>query len=374
MEAIIQHIKERLQQNHKVTLNGMGYLYKKYIPADINPFSEVITPPSSKIIFEADNFANDSDLSLSLSATQGIESYEAQNRLDIFLRDIKNTIEVDKKVYFDSIGSFYKEGNQYAFEVDKNSTLDKEYFGLQPISFTRTNHALEVTAISSVPNPISSTQTGFMPNPEDEALLKKIPVTATQEYPIQEEEQLSTARRIGWLVGLIACTIIGVIIWWWAHISEYKMDKMTASVKNIFSSDLPVQDTIAKTTNTTTKPAITTTNTTTNSADTTKPPTTTTEPTEEQTPTKSEVKSEVKNGEYGVIVSSFKKKEQAEKRVKELIKDKYKAYIVENPKSEKYKYRVAVGKGYASKADAQAYLKEIQSKVDKEALVYKINH
>ena len=182
---ISKYIHELILTNECIIIPGFGGFETSYKPADIDPVTKRIQPPTKTITFQPDYTTGQGVINDLLVAKLGLSPSEAEEELGNFIESLYSTIGENGFVELTDIGRLYLDENgKIAFkQIEENNYL-ADSFGLEAISFKKKKD----------------------PEPSDEeveALLKPI--------IHQERKYTSTYVTIGVLVVLILFTIVFII-------------------------------------------------------------------------------------------------------------------------------------------------------------------
>lgn len=133
---ISQYLKEILLLNDCVIIPEFGGFVANYNPAkaDNNQFS----PPSKEIAFNNKLISNDGLLINYISEAEGINYFEAKQKLESFIEELLLTLERNRNVYFEGIGYLYynsKENLQFEPQLKENLLVDS--YGMQNFTFEK---------------------------------------------------------------------------------------------------------------------------------------------------------------------------------------------------------------------------------------------
>jgi len=133
---ISQYIKEILLLNDCVIIPGFGGFVANYKPATIenNQFS----PPTKEIAFNNKLISNDGLLVNFISEAEGIDYFNAKQKLDSFVEETMLNLERNRNVYFEGVGYLHYDSREnLQFEPQVKQNLLVESYGLQNFSYEK---------------------------------------------------------------------------------------------------------------------------------------------------------------------------------------------------------------------------------------------
>lgn len=133
---ISQYIKEILLLNDCVIIPEFGGFIANYKPAKVE--NNQFFPPSKEIAFNNKLVSNDGLLVNYISDVEGINYFDAKQKLDSFVEETLLNLERNRNVYFEGIGYLHydsKENLQFEPQLKENLLVDS--YGLQSFTFEK---------------------------------------------------------------------------------------------------------------------------------------------------------------------------------------------------------------------------------------------
>ena len=148
---IEKHIRQLLFEQNCVIIPDFGGFIANYVSAEIHPIRHVFAPPSKFIAFNELLKVNDGLLISQVSANEEISREDAAKEVKEFVEKITNEININKKYYFEEIGTlYYNHELKLQFDPDKSVNYLNASFGLPELQFKpieRQNTYLQKTAL-----------------------------------------------------------------------------------------------------------------------------------------------------------------------------------------------------------------------------------
>lgn len=133
---INQYIKELLFLNDCVIIPEFGGFITNYKPASI--VNHQFFPPSKEIAFNNKLISNDGLLVNYIADIEGINYFEAKQKLETFVEETQFSLERNRNVYFEGIGYLHYDSREnLQFEPQIKQNLLAESYGLQNFSFEK---------------------------------------------------------------------------------------------------------------------------------------------------------------------------------------------------------------------------------------------
>ncbi|MBA4408675.1 MAG: SPOR domain-containing protein [Bacteroidota bacterium] len=133
---INQYIKELLLLNDCVIIPEFGGFVTNYKPASIE--NNQFFPPAKEIAFNNKLISNDGLLVNYIADREGINYFEAKQKLENFVEETQLNLERNRNVYFDAIGYLHYDSREnLQFEPQLRQNLLVESYGLQNFSFEK---------------------------------------------------------------------------------------------------------------------------------------------------------------------------------------------------------------------------------------------
>jgi cell division septation protein DedD len=142
---ITRLIEELLFANDCVIVPGFGGFVGKAVPANLNRDNNTFLPPSKRIAFNGQLTHNDGLLAAALAKAYDLKFEEADARVQLFSKELQNTLLREKQFIFGRIGSFLQRDSLGAqFEPSSDINFLPEAYGLPVLKLQV--HTLEKTS------------------------------------------------------------------------------------------------------------------------------------------------------------------------------------------------------------------------------------
>jgi len=133
---ISQYIKELLLLNDCVIIPDFGGFVANYKPATIE--NNQFFPPTKEIAFNNKLISNDGLLINYISETEGLDYFNAKQKLDSFVEETMLNLERNRNVYFEGVGYLHYDSREnLQFEPQLKQNLLVESYGLQNFSYEK---------------------------------------------------------------------------------------------------------------------------------------------------------------------------------------------------------------------------------------------
>ena len=133
---ISQYIKEILLLNDCVIIPDFGGFVANYKPATIE--NNQFFPPTKEIAFNNKLISNDGLLINYISETEGVDYFNAKQKLDSFVEETMLNLERNRNVYFDGVGYLHYDSREnLQFEPQVKQNLLVESYGLKNFSYEK---------------------------------------------------------------------------------------------------------------------------------------------------------------------------------------------------------------------------------------------
>ena len=133
---ISQYIKELLLLNDCVIIPEFGGFVANYKPATIE--NNQFFPPTKEIAFNNKLISNDGLLINYISEAEGIDYFNAKQKLDSFVEETMLNLERNRNVYFEGVGYLHYDSREnLQFEPQLKQNLLVESYGLQNFSYEK---------------------------------------------------------------------------------------------------------------------------------------------------------------------------------------------------------------------------------------------
>jgi len=131
MLEISRYIKDLLFIHDCVILPGLGGFVANYCPAELNPLTNEILPPSKAIGFNRNLTQNDGLLINCLAESEKMTYAEAERAIEFYLEDISVRLRRSERVNFEELGElFYNKRHNLQFEPAKDINFLADLFGM----------------------------------------------------------------------------------------------------------------------------------------------------------------------------------------------------------------------------------------------------
>tara|TARA_R110001583_G_scaffold7286_3_gene36278 strand:- start:2382 stop:3338 length:957 start_codon:yes stop_codon:yes gene_type:complete len=132
MLEISRYIKDLLFIHDCVILPGLGGFVANYSPAEENPLTNEMLPPSKAVSFNRNLKQNDGLLINCLAEAEKITYPEAERAIELYIEDITVCLRRRERVVFDELGDlFYNKRHKLQFEPAKNINFLADLFGME---------------------------------------------------------------------------------------------------------------------------------------------------------------------------------------------------------------------------------------------------
>jgi len=133
---INQYIKELLLLNDCVIIPEFGGFVANYKPASIE--NNQFFPPTKEIAFNNKLISNDGLLVNYIADSEGINYFEAKQKLENFVEETQLNLERNRNVYFEGVGYLHYDSHEnLQFEPQLKQNLLVESYGLQNFTYEK---------------------------------------------------------------------------------------------------------------------------------------------------------------------------------------------------------------------------------------------
>ena len=133
---INQYIKELLFLNDCVIIPEFGGFISNYKPATVS--NNQFFPPAKEIAFNNKLISNDGLLVNYIAENEGINFFEAKQKLETFVEETQLNLERNRNVYFEGVGYLHYDSREnLQFEPQIKQNLLAESYGLQNFSYEK---------------------------------------------------------------------------------------------------------------------------------------------------------------------------------------------------------------------------------------------
>ncbi len=207
---LAKYIHDLLLENETVIIPGFGAFISNYKPAEINPETNEIKPPSKQISFNQKIRNNDGLLVGSVALGESVSHFDALKLIEKERENIVYQLDKGERVILDETGElFTSDENEillHAF-ADENLLLDS--FGLESVSLEKTSE-IEEEIPRLINEPTEST-----PEPVIVEEISKSEPIKPEPKPIvpetkKEAPEESKSRGWLWILALIPIIFVGI--------------------------------------------------------------------------------------------------------------------------------------------------------------------
>lgn len=180
-------LQELLFDNQRITLPGVGTFLLEEIPASFLEESNIMLPPTTKLVFDGKQTKNDGLLENAYARKTGLVLEDSKRDLLFLSKKVKEAISNELKVVIPGFGTLYNRGGEISFEKDRDFDVSPESFGLDAITIEQTQmpQMPQVQPYVDAQEPIEFDLTGIELKTEIE-----------QPEPIEELPQLASADML----------------------------------------------------------------------------------------------------------------------------------------------------------------------------------
>ena len=127
-------LQELLFDNQRITLPGVGTFSLEEIPASFLEDSNIMLPPTKKIVFDNTQIKNDGLLENAYARKTGLILEDSKRDLLFLSKKVKEAISNELKVVIPGFGALYNSKGEIAFEKDSDFDIAPDSFGLDAIT------------------------------------------------------------------------------------------------------------------------------------------------------------------------------------------------------------------------------------------------
>lgn len=176
---ITNNIIRFLQTEESVILNRLGKFSKKTIPSIVE--KDTILPP--KVILEFEFIEDGSGFPIvdKISKWEFIRLLDADDAVNKWVSDLRESIQNNKSVVFENFGTFYlNDSKKISFESAVIKELNAEYLGMNPVPLTKSEKAKKPTVPIVNPaemiesEPIVEEVAAVVPEPIIEPIIEEV--------------------------------------------------------------------------------------------------------------------------------------------------------------------------------------------------------
>lgn len=146
---MIEHISNLLSEHDCVILPGLGGIVTQYEPARKDLSSGLIYPPSKSLAFNAALQKNDGLLQNHIAQQKGISFREANNEVEYFVNEVKNSLKSKNTYVMNGIGRFVMSEDQLIqFFPSGENNFNLASYGLPQLNLVPVNRLKKTTPVS----------------------------------------------------------------------------------------------------------------------------------------------------------------------------------------------------------------------------------
>ncbi len=127
---VLFYIKELLQSQKTVGIEGLGTLYKKKSPGKYDSKKHTFLPPSYSIVFTTDATETD-ELAFLISETENSNIDTAKNQIREFTQKIENELKNQLQSKLEGIGKLILVHKELTFVPIEQEIIDQDFYGFQ---------------------------------------------------------------------------------------------------------------------------------------------------------------------------------------------------------------------------------------------------
>lgn len=132
MLEISRYIKDLLFIHDCVILPGLGGFVANYCPAQENPLTNEMLPPSKAVSFNRNLKQNDGLLINCLAEEERLTYSEAKRSIELYIEDVSVRLRRNERVIFSELGElFYNKRHKLQFEPAKDINFLADLFGME---------------------------------------------------------------------------------------------------------------------------------------------------------------------------------------------------------------------------------------------------
>lgn len=190
-------LQELLFDNQRITLPGVGTFLLEEIPASFLEESNIMLPPTKKIVFDGKQTKNDGLLENAYARKTGLILEDSKRDLLFLSKKVKEAISNDLKVVIPGFGTLYNNSGEISFEKDKDFDVSPESFGLDAITIEQTQMPpMQPYVDAQEPIEFDLTDLDVKTESEQQEPIEELPQLASVDVPqesgpeVLEPEQL----------------------------------------------------------------------------------------------------------------------------------------------------------------------------------------
>jgi cell division septation protein DedD len=338
-------IHELLFEKNAVIVPGLGGFTSMPTPATVDYVQDIITPPAAKLDFNPNLVLNDGVLVQYLQKTNISTYQEAENMVERFVANVRETLERREIFEIPKVGRLYQDYEQKIRFMPEGTNFNASSFGLPIVEFQPLVKE-KPKSMTTPPKQVSAAEAEFLES--EQAAAASAAAAAVADQPPGS----LTMKMLPWLVLLLAILLaLGIYAIFGGQKDKAIADQPDAVERVNVKPSLPEESN----TTSSTSGASTATQQPGAPAQKSTPPTETTVP--DGADTEADKYEPTKNTLY-MVVHSFGVKSNATNFARKLTED---GYATETRKNGKL-YRVGVSFAYSTNADIEKMRSELAKK------------
>lgn len=129
--SVAEHINQLLFDHECVVVPGFGAFLTRYYPAEINPATHMMRPPSRRVYFNPRLRENDGLLAKSLSLAAGQTYSTALDTIETEVQNWKKQLQTGEKLRLPGIGKLYRDNaDRLQFSPSLENNFQRSSYGL----------------------------------------------------------------------------------------------------------------------------------------------------------------------------------------------------------------------------------------------------
>ena len=133
-KEIAELVSEMLYFHDCVVIPGFGGFVARNVPAQINPVTNAITPPSKSILFNKNLTNNDGLLATAFAERFNLPFSEAMNKIYDFASSASQKLTKEQRLEFGNVGVLFNDGEKNVqFEPAEGQNFSFDSFGLPEV-------------------------------------------------------------------------------------------------------------------------------------------------------------------------------------------------------------------------------------------------
>ncbi len=179
-------LQELLLENERITLPGVGTFSLEEVPASFLEESNIMLPPTKKIVFDNLQNKNDGLLENAYARKTGLILEDSKRDLLFLSKKVKEAIANNLKVVIPGFGTLFNNNGEISFDKDKDLDVSPDSFGLEAITVEPIEVPVEVkpeTKLEEKDGGVDFDLTQFDIKPVEQSIEEA--VEAAEEAPVE---------------------------------------------------------------------------------------------------------------------------------------------------------------------------------------------